>query len=101
MGPRIYVQVPASCTLPAAPPWPEEAIHPLAALPIIRQANGVETTQGSFYEVHAHSSDPLMSQPQWCSLLACLMDFDLSVFAPFLGSQHLHPTLSKIPCLAT
>lgn len=44
-------QVPASCTLPAAPPWPEEATHPLAPLPTVRQANGVETTQGSFYEV--------------------------------------------------
>ena len=47
----MAVQVPASCTLPAAPPWPEEATHPLAPLPTVRQANGVETTRGAFYEV--------------------------------------------------
>ena len=47
----MAVQVPASCTLPAAPPWPEEATHPLAPLPTVRQANGVETTLGTFYEV--------------------------------------------------
>ena len=54
----IAVQVPASCTLPAAPPWPEEATHPLAPLPTVRQANGVETTRGTFYEVcpSSHSS---------------------------------------------
>ena len=49
------MQVPASCTLPAVPPWPEEATHPLAPLPAVRQANGVETTRGAFYEVRPSS----------------------------------------------
>jgi hypothetical protein len=50
---RLYEQVPPSCTMPAAPPWPEDPSHPLAPLPTVRQANGVETTQGSFHEVMA------------------------------------------------
>ena len=54
----MAVQVPASCTLPAAPPWPEEAAHLLAPLPTVRQANGVESTRGTFYEVR-RSSIPL------------------------------------------
>lgn len=55
MNSCVSVQVPASCTLPAAPPWPEETLHPLAPLPSVRQANGVETTQGSFYEARVIS----------------------------------------------
>ena len=51
----LPAQVPATATLPAAPPSSsadlEELEHPLARLPVVRQANGCDTIQGTFFEV--------------------------------------------------
>jgi hypothetical protein len=49
----LPAQVPAPATLPAAlPPSDAEHLeHPLAPLPVVRQANGCDTIQGTFFEV--------------------------------------------------
>jgi hypothetical protein len=55
----LPAQVPAPATLPAPPlPGLEDPEHPLAPLPVMRQANGCETIQGAFFEVCYGSHKP-------------------------------------------
>ncbi|CAK0733784.1 hypothetical protein CVIRNUC_000332 [Coccomyxa viridis] len=82
----IPAQVPASCTLPAAPPWPEEATHPLAPLPTVRQANGVETTRGAFYEVDVWQPLQEVAEKCWVVWELMVLAQPLMVIAPSPGA---------------
>ena len=71
-------QVPAAATLPSPPSRPDQApdelLHPLAPLPVLRQPNGAETVQGAFFEA-GHTSDTSIAHSlvipafQVCSLI--------------------------------
>ncbi len=81
----LPAQVPAPATLPAAPPSssanPEDLEHPLAPLPVVRQANGCDTIQGTFFEV---GWSPLHLAASWfsakCRCGECSCEMMMSVW---------------------
>lgn len=61
----LPAQVPASATLPAVLPPSDAATavqleHPFAPLPVVRQANGCDTIQGTFFEVCTPSASHVL-----------------------------------------
>ncbi|CAL8466888.1 g6424 [Coccomyxa elongata] len=85
----LPAQVPAPATLPAAPPSssanPEDLEHPLAPLPVVRQANGCDTIQGTFFEADVWSTLQEVVERAWVLWELMILAQPLLVLAPSPG----------------